>query len=263
MVWDPSLIHKAAQNFRELHKGELNQAVVLGSGTTEVLTGLDVLAEIPFSILPVPSYASVSGHSMVFQVVRYAGRPVLVQRGRMHLYQGYSAFETALPVALMAELGIKSLVLTNAAGGIRPGLKTGDILAITDHINLQSAHCLNGAPQAFLDMSQAYSVPWYHCLDSQAVLRGVYCGLTGPSYETPAEIRYLAAIGADVVGMSTIQEVLMARYRGIRIGLLSLVTNLAAGLGQQALSHQEVLESGKAASARLQDLILTLLDSDR
>jgi purine-nucleoside phosphorylase len=184
------------------------------------------------------------------------GVPIAAMQGRVHLYEGYSAQEVAFPVRVFAGLGIRAVILTNAAGGISREYKQGAMVVISDHINLQGTNPLVGPNEErfgsrFPDMTQAYSRTYRDmALQSARKLgktlhQGVYAGVLGPSYETPAEIRYLRTIGADLVGMSTIPEVVAARHMGLNVLAISCVTNMAAGILDQPLNHREVLETAE------------------
>jgi purine-nucleoside phosphorylase len=193
-----------------------------------------------------------------------------VMSGRFHLYEGYTGRQVASGVRLLHELGVERLVLTNAAGGINPAYTRGSLVLITDHINLQGANPLVGANDDLLgprfpDMTQAYS-PELRRIASEtaaelgiALHEGVYAGLTGPSFETPAEIRYLRTIGADLAGMSTVSETIAANHMGMEVLGISCVTNLAAGLSGERLSHEEVLETGRRISGTFLKLLSALL----
>jgi purine-nucleoside phosphorylase len=193
-----------------------------------------------------------------------------VMSGRFHLYEGYTARQVASGVRLLHELGVERLVLTNAAGGINPAYTRGSLVLITDHINLQGANPLVGANDDLLgprfpDMTQAYS-PELRRIASEtaaelgiALHEGVYAGLMGPSFETPAEIRYLRTIGADLAGMSTVSETIAANHMGMEVLGISCVTNLAAGLSGERLSHEEVLETGRRISGTFLKLLSALL----
>ena len=191
-------------------------------------------------------------------------------QGRVHQYEGYSSREAAFPVRVLGRLGVKSLVLTNAAGGINSAYRQGALVVLSDHINLQGNNPLNGPNDErfgprFPDMSEAYCRSYRRlALDAARQLgielkEGVYAALTGPSYETPAEIRYLRAIGADLVGMSTVPEVIVARHMGIAVLAISCVTNMAAGMSAGAIDHEEVLETGKRVRATLLALLTAIL----
>jgi purine-nucleoside phosphorylase len=198
------------------------------------------------------------------------GTPVAAMQGRVHLYEGYSAQEVAFPTRVFARMGIRALILTNAAGGINLQYGQGALVVLTDHINLQGDNPLVGANDdrfgpRFPDMTQAYWKPYREMALEESrklgkqVLQGVYAALRGPSYETPAEIRYLRTIGADLVGMSTIPEVIAARHMGLRVLAISCVTNMAAGILDQVISHQEVLETGERVKGDFVALLRAVL----
>lgn len=191
-------------------------------------------------------------------------------QGRVHFYEGYSAQETAFPIRVLGRLGIRSLILTNAAGGINLGFKQGALVLIRDHINLQGANPLIGPNDErfgprFPDMTQAYWQPYRESALAEAknlgieFPEGVYAALAGPSYETPAEIRYLRTIGADLVGMSTVSEVIVARHMGIRVLGISCVTNMAAGILDQVLDHSEVMATGDRVKGQFIALLRAVL----
>jgi purine-nucleoside phosphorylase len=247
-------------------------AVVSGSGLAvdlgESVRGpLALEYFLPFSCHPV------EGHPHELVVLEpVPARPVLYQRGRLHSYQGYSAFETVFPVRLAALLGVKVLILSNATGGLQPEQKPGDLVLIRDHINLSGLNPLRGQLPAdwgprFPDMSNAYD-PALRDLTKRTADRlgvplteGVYMGLAGPSYETPAEVRMLRTFGGDVVGMSTVLEVIAARHMGLRCLAFSMVSNPAAGLTDAVIDHNDVLAAAQVAAANLQKLLVELLRS--
>ena len=199
-----------------------------------------------------------------------SGIPVAVMQGRVHLYEGYSSAEVVFPVRVLARMGIQALVITNAAGGINLKYKQGALVVISDHINLQGQNPLVGANNEsfgprFPDMTDAYCESYREVVTQaakelgQILYEGVYAGLLGPSYETPAEIRYLRTIGADLVGMSTIPEVIAARHMGIKVLAISCVTNIAAGILDQPIRHEEVLETGRRVQGELVALLNAVL----
>jgi len=196
--------------------------------------------------------------------------PVVVMQGRVHLYEGYSASEVAFPARVLGRMGIRALILTNAAGGINLEYKQGALVVLSDHINLQGQNPLVGPNDErfgprFPDMTHAYYKP-YRALAlvaarrlSKTIHEGVYAALLGPSYETPGEIRYLRTIGADLVGMSTVPEVIVARHMGIKVLAISCVTNMAAGILDRPLNHEEVLETGRRVQADFVALVKAVL----
>jgi purine-nucleoside phosphorylase len=231
-------------------------ALILGSGFHDVLSAFKILGEVSFSELagfPVPA---VKGHSGRMISGTLAGLEFLVCAGRPHYYEGHSMEQVMFPIEVLAGCGVRELLLTNAAGGINRGYRPGDFMIFSDHINLLGVNPLRGRPvedgRCFVDLSDAY------CRNLRAELKaaarrvgarmreGVYLGVSGPSYETPAEIRAFRKMGADAVGMSTIPEVLMARYCGMRVAALSCITNFAAGMSGERLSHKEVLHAGQS-----------------
>lgn len=233
--------------------------LILGSGLGDFCDGLENRLEIPFSRIPGLPTPTVEGHQGSFVFGTFAGRSVAALRGRVHYYEGYPQGDITLPVRVMAKLGVRTLILTNAAGGVNLDFHPGDLMLITDHINFSGTNPLIGpnldefGPR-FPDMSDIYTRGLrekLRPLAAQAGLElreGVYMMYSGPSYETPAEIRAFRALGADAVGMSTVPEAIIARHCGMRVMGVSCITNMAAGVLHQALNHAEVVEA--AAKAR-------------
>lgn len=230
-------------------------AVVLGSGLGAFACELAGAVEIPYRDIPGWPGSTAVGHAGKLVIGRLGERDLAVMAGRAHLYEGYSPAQVTYGVRVLGALGVRAMVLTNAAGGINLSLERGGLVLISDHINLQGVNPLVGPNDdalgpRFPDMSDAYSVPFRATAKQVAgelgisVQEGVYAALTGPSYETPAEIRYLRTIGADVVGMSTVPEVIVARHMGIEVLGISCVTNMAAGILPNKIDHEEVLETG-------------------
>ena len=251
--------------------------LVLGSGLGGFADELSDATRIPYSNIPFFPRSTALGHAGQMVVGNAAGVTVAAMQGRVHLYEGYSAREVAFPMRVFDCMNIRAVILTNAAGGINREYQQGALIVLTDHINLQGQNPLAGPNDdrfgpRFPDMTQAYSKP-YRELALQAAQRagktlhqGVYAALLGPNYETPAEIRYLRAIGADVVGMSTVPEVIVANHMGMKVLGISCVTNMAAGILPQKINHEEVLETGvmvrdtlvkflRALAPRLVDLV--------
>lgn len=239
--------------------------IVLGSALGGVADAVEDPVEIPFTEIDGLPKSTVKGHAGRFVAGRLGGRPVLVQSGRYHAYEGHPYEVVVAPVRIAHLMGASSFIVTNAAGGIRDGLRPGDIVGIADHLNLHFRSPLEGPVRAgetrFPDMTQAYDPALLSHAAAVAddmglqLHTGVYASLAGPAYETPAEIRMLRAMGADTVGMSTVPSVTVARNRGMRVLGFSLVTNAAAGLGEGALDHEEVMEEGRRGGAILGDLI--------
>lgn len=232
--------------------------VVLGSGLGAVADELSGRIEIPYSELDGWPPSTAVGHAGKLVLGSLDGVDVAVLAGRAHLYEGYSARQVVFGVRLLGALGVRSFIFTNAAGGINPDYQRGALVLISDHINLQGTNPLAGLNDdalgpRFPDMSEAYSKRYREIareLDPE-LTEGVYAAVLGPSYETPAEIRYLRAIGADLVGMSTVPEVIAANHLGAKVLAISCVTNMAAGILPQKIDHQEVLETGRMVRDRL------------
>ncbi len=256
--------------YRKLGWPAPSVAVVAGSGLGVEL-GTPIAPPEPLAhFLPFEAHA-VEGHAHRVELLEpVPGRFVLYLRGRLHYYQGYDPHQTVYPVRLAGLLGVRALILTNAAGCLDPKARPGELRLIVDHLNLTGTNPLRGELPAawgprFPDMTDAYDPALTRLLaDTGARLgvplgRGVYAGLAGPSYETPAEVRMLDALGATLVGMSTVLEVIAARHLDVRCAGLSLVTNVAAGLTDAALTHQEVLDAGQAAARHVEPLLQAVL----
>jgi len=240
-------------------------ALVLGSGFQGVVGALRVERRLAYGQLPGFPQVSVAGHAGELLTGWLGGTPVLVLSGRAHYYEGHSLDTVTFGVRVLAALGITDVLLTNAAGGIRRGLRPGDFLALTDHINFMGVNPLRGAaaagPCRFVDLSAAYDRGLTGLLRRAAraaglrLGQGVYLAVSGPSYETPAEVRAFARWGADAVGMSTVPEVIVARQCGLRVAALSCITNRAAGLAATPLSHSEVLAIAERVARRARRLL--------
>ncbi len=240
-------------------------AIVLGSGLGGLAEQIDDAVRIPFHDVPGFPPATVEGHAGALIIGTLAGKPVICLAGRFHLYEAHPAAVAVFPVRLAHALGAETLIVSNAAGGIRRTFMPGTLMRIEDHINLMNRHPLAGPSQPgeprFPDMSAPYDRALGASLDATARTMGlrldvgVYCGLLGPTYETPAEVRMLEKLGADAVGMSTVPEVIMARTLGMRCVGVSLITNAAAGYTANLLNHAEVLHESKDAAGRFQSLI--------
>lgn len=237
--------------------------MVLGSGFQHALAQLDVKIEIPYGQLPGFMSVGVSGHAGKLVLGMFGKTPVLVLKGRTHFYEGHEMDRVTFPIRVLAEFGIRSLLLTNAAGGINSKFKPGDFMALDDHINFMGTNPLRGPAMPglprFVDMTRVYDSRLNELLKKaakQTKLRlhsGVYLATPGPSYETPAEIRAFSRLGADAVGMSTVPEAIVARQCGLSVAAISCITNLAAGKSSGKLSHHEVLaiaEQKKVAVAQ-------------
>jgi len=243
--------------------------LVLGSGLSGLAEGIPNPVSIPYAEIPGFPEPGVAGHAGRLVSGRLEGTSVLFQAGRFHFYEGWEEETVVAPIRLAARLGARTVILTNAAGSLKPGLMPGDILLLEDQINFMARSPLLGAvevgEESFPDMSCPYDSGLRELALDLALERkiplstGVYAAVLGPSYETPAEIGVLRKIGADAVGMSTVPEVITARALGMRVLALSLITNHAAGLGHGPLDHDEVLEMGRVAGGQLKELIRGLL----
>jgi len=217
---------------------------------------LSQVVRVPYANIPFFPQSTAIGHAGQMVIGLAENVPVVIMQGRVHLYEGYTAQQVAFPMRVFGRMGVQAVILTNAAGGINLEYKQGALVGISDHINLQGQNPLVGPNHErfglrFPDMTQAYWKPYREIALKAAqtlglhLYQGIYAGLLGPSYETPAEIRYLRTIGADLVGMSTIPEVIVARHMGMKVLAISCVTNMAAGILDQPLSHLEVLETAE------------------
>ena len=244
--------------------------LVLGSGLGAFADELADSTRIPYAQIPTFPQSTAVGHAGQLVLGKAGDVPVAVMQGRAHLYEGYSASEVAFPVRVLGRMGIRALILTNAAGGINTEYGQGALVMIRDHINLQGQNPLTAANDErfgprFPDMSYTYAKRYREiALDAAKNLsippcEGVYVALLGPSYETPAEIRYLRTIGADLVGMSTVPEAIAARHMGMNVLAISCVTNMAAGVLDRPLNHEEVLETGRRVMGQFTALIRAVL----
>lgn len=261
-----SAASRAADAIRDrLEVGTPTAAIILGSGLGGLATRLENPRRVAFADIPGFPSTTVVGHSGALIAGTLAGRDVIALAGRFHLYEGHAASLAALPVRLCHALGARTLIVSNAAGGVRRTFRRGDLMLIHDHMNLMSRNPLIGAVEPgdvrFPDMSAPYDPTLIRLLGEVAaeagipVVAGVYAGLLGPSYETPAEVRMLERLGADAVGMSTVPEVIAARARGMRVAGVSCITNMAAGISQAPLDHAEVLETTREAGERFERLV--------
>lgn len=245
-------------------------AVVLGSGLGGFANNVEHPVAIPYSEIPHFPLSTVPGHSGRLIIGAVRGTPVAVMQGRVHAYEGYSSAEVTFPVRVLGGLGVSALILTNAAGGIRLDLEQGQLVLLSDHINFTGRNPVSGPNDdrlgpRFFDMSEAYSQRLRQLAHDAAKLEGfklaegVYLCVLGPSFETPAEIRAFRTLGADLVGMSTVQEVIVARQMNMEVLGISCVTNMAAGILRQEINHKEVMETGQRVQQRLSGLLATVL----
>jgi purine-nucleoside phosphorylase len=240
-------------------------AVVLGSGLGSFADRVEQPVSITYQEIPHFPRPTVEGHSGRLIVGTVAGTPVAVMQGRVHAYEGYTPEEVTFPIRVLGRLGITTLVITNAAGGVRLDLQQGQLVLLSDHINFTGRNPVTGPNDErlgtrFFDMTEAYSRRLRLLAHSAAeIAEGVYLCVPGPSYETAAEIRAFRSWGADLVGMSTVHEVIVARHMGIEVLGISCVTNMAAGVLDQTINHQEVMETGVRAQAQLTYLLQALM----
>lgn len=256
----------AARTEREHH----DAAVVLGSGLGEYAHSLPDAVELPYDTIPGFPVPKVTGHGGSLLSVPFGDRAVLFFSGRAHAYEGHPMEDVVFAVRTAAATGVRRVLLTNAAGGVNPGFSPGDLIAISDHLNLAGKNPLMGPNDdrlgpRFPDMSDVYSPALRGALeDIFASLdipyrEGVYAWFSGPTYETPAEVQMAKALGADLVGMSTVPEAIALRHMGVEVAGISLVTNLAAGISDTPLSHEEVTEAAAAARSRFASVVDSLI----
>jgi purine-nucleoside phosphorylase len=244
--------------------------LVLGSGLGAFADSLTDSTKVPYSDIPSFPQSTAIGHAGRLVIGNAGTVPVAAMQGRVHQYEGYSAQQVAFPIRVFARMGIKSVILTNAAGGINLGYSQGALVLIRDHINLQGTNPLVGPNDdrfglRFPDMTHTYSRQYREIAREEAARlgillhEGIYAALLGPSYETPAEIEHLRRIGADLVGMSTVAEVIAARHMALNVLAISCVTNMAAGILDQPLSHAEVMETGERVRSVFESLLNAVL----
>lgn len=249
-------LNETTQFIRSKTQTKPKIGIVLGSGLGEFAKEIQVEITIPYSQIPHFSQTTIVGHSGNMIIGKIANVDIIALQGRSHFYEGHSIQEVVFPTRAMAMLGVETLILTNSAGGLADGMQAGDFMILDDHINLTGTNPLIGpnikefGPR-FPDMSEAYDKKFADLLEQifkkhkVRYHRGVYGGLTGPTYETPAEVRYLKTIGCHAVGMSTVSECIAANHMGLRVAAISCISNLAAGIAKHKLSHDEVTETGK------------------
>ena len=264
------MILDAAQYIESRISGAPRVGVVLGSGLGAFADEVEQAIVLPYASIPGWPHSTAVGHAGKLVIGNIAGVPVAVMAGRAHLYEGYTQAQATFGVRVLNRVGVKSMIFTNAAGGINLKYGQGALVMISDHINLQGSNPLIGPNDEsfgprFPDMSEAYSKVYRETARQCAaglnipLEEGVYAALTGPSYETPAEIRYLRTIGADLVGMSTVPEVIVANHAGMKVLAISCVTNMAAGILDQKINHEEVLETGMRVREAFVQLLKAVL----
>ncbi|MFO7721762.1 MAG: purine-nucleoside phosphorylase [Bacteroidales bacterium] len=263
-------ISKTANWIRTKYPLDPEIGIILGSGLSHLSDKIDVKLSIPYSNIPGFPVSTVEGHegSLVFGT--FAGKEIIAMKGRFHFYEGYSMKEITLPVRVMKMLGVRLLVISNAAGGVNPAFNVGDIMLISDHINLMGTNPLLGKNHdslgpRFPDMSKVYDPELLISASEVAselnihLQTGVYAAVSGPTYETPAEYRYIRTIGADAVGMSTVPEAIVARHMGLKILAMSVITDLGTEGHIQEISHDEVIRAATAAEPSLTAIIQGVL----
>lgn len=256
----------AARFIRSRWNEEVRVALVLGSGLGAFADELEDATAIPYEEIPGFARSTVEGHAGRLVLGKIGGVAVAAMQGRFHFYEGYSFDEVVFPLRTFGVLGIKSLVLTNAAGGINVEFDQGTLMVISDHLNLMGANPLRGSNDSrfgarFPDMSEVYAREYQELAVVEAhamsleLRRGIYAALSGPNYETPAEVRMLRTFGADAVGMSTVPEAIVARHMGMKVLGISCITNLAAGIVDQPINHAEVMEIGARVNVTFKELL--------
>lgn len=274
---------EAAEFIRSKYDRGIKVALVLGSGLGAFADEVENAAVIPYEEIPHFACSTVEGHAGRLVLGEINGVSVAVQQGRLHYYEGYEMAQVVFPMRVFGVLGIKNVILTNAAGSLRTSLKPGCLMIIRDHINLMGVNPLRGANDErfgprFPDMTEVYAKELQEIAYAEAskiaierqeaglekdivqfVYRGVYCALSGPSYETPAEIHLFRLLGADVVGMSTVPEAIVARHQGMKVLGISCITNLAAGMSGLPINHEEVVETGAKVAAVFKELLRRII----
>lgn len=263
------MVEKAVEYIESKISGTYDIGIILGSGLGSLGEKINNAEYVNYADIPGFPVSTAPGHVGRFVFGTLAGKRVMCMQGRIHLYEGYRPESIVMPIRVMRLMGVSNLIVTNAAGGINEKFDVGDIMLITDHINFTGTNCLIGKNDdrfgvRFPDMSFAYSPELRAIAEKSAesldikLQKGVYVGCTGPSYETPAEIRAFRVLGADAVGMSTVQEVIAANHCGMRVLGFSLISNKAAGLSGERLTEEEVLLIGKQKSEEMQTLIMKI-----
>ena len=270
---------EAAELIRSKSAREISTAIVLGSGLGAFADELSNAVKIPYEEIPGFARSTVEGHAGQLVLGEIDGVAIAVQQGRFHFYEGYDMEQVMLPARTFGVLGVKNLILTNAAGSLNSDFLPGSLMLISDHLNCMGVNPLRGANDRrfgprFPDMSEVYDREYQKIAEAEAnaitqarfekgidktptdfLNRGIYCGLSGPTYETPAEIRMYRLLGADAVGMSTVPEAIAARHQGMRVLGISCITNLAAGMSDEPINHEEVMETGAKVAEIFKELL--------
>ena len=274
---------EAAEVIKSKYSGEISTAIVLGSGLGAFADELTNAVKIPYEQIPGFARSTVEGHAGQLVLGEIDGVAIAVQQGRFHFYEGYDMEQVMLPVRTFGVMGVKNLILTNAAGSLNSDFLPGSLMLISDHLNCMGVNPLRGANDKrfgprFPDMSEVYDREFQKIAEAEAsaitserfekgidnaptnfLNRGIYCGLSGPTYETPAEIRMYRLLGADAVGMSTVPEAIAARHMGLRVLGISCITNLAAGMSDEPINHEEVMETGARVSEIFKELLRRII----
>ena len=267
---DCNYVQEAAEYVRARIGETPRIGLILGSGLGGIAEVIEDKHVIPYGEIPHFVCSTAPGHKGQFVAGRFGGKPVICMQGRLHFYEGHALSDIIFPVRVMKQLGVTSLIVTNAAGGINTSFQVGDLMLIEDHINFMGTNPLIGPNDAsfgprFCDMTYTYTPALLQAAQEAAqslgltLQKGVYLGCTGPSYETPAEIRAFRTLGADAVGMSTVPEVIAASHCGLQVLAFSLITNMAAGILDQPLTEEEVIEIGNRRGSDLQRLITRIV----
>ena len=267
---DCNYVQEAAEYVRARIGETPRIGLILGSGLGGIAEVIEDKHVIPYGEIPHFVCSTAPGHKGQFVAGRFGGKPVICMQGRLHFYEGHALSDISFPVRVMKQLGVTSLIVTNAAGGINTSFQVGDLMLIEDHINFMGTNPLIGPNDAsfgprFCDMTYTYTPALRQAAQEAAqslglmLQKGVYLGCTGPSYETPAEIRAFRTLGADAVGMSTVPEVIAASHCGLQVLAFSLITNMAAGILDQPLTEEEVIEIGNRRGSDLQRLITRIV----
>ncbi len=263
-------VKKASSYVKKIIKEEPKIGLILGSGLGDLADRIEDRVEIKYKDIPEFPISTVKGHAGQLVFGKLSGKSVVAMQGRFHFYEGYPIEDVVLPIKVLIDLGIQSLVVTNAAGGVNKDFKPGDLMIITDHLNLAGQNPLIGKNNdkegpRFPDMSKAYDDEYIELARKIAkdlkldIKEGVYAWFTGPTYETPAEVKMARYLGADAVGMSTVPEVIIANHRGIRTLGISCITNMASGVLDEVLSHEDVVKTSQKVKGDFQSLVLDCL----
>ncbi len=271
-MFDMAMIQEAKRFIESKITTVPQMGLILGSGLGILADEITDPVKIAYSDIPHFPVSTVEGHAGQFVFGKLGGKNVVAMQGRFHYYEGYSQQQTTFPVRVMKALGVENLLLTNAAGGVNTGFKPGDLMIITDHLNMSGNNPLIGKNMdemgpRFPDMSEVYSRKLVAGIEAAGarldipLQKGVYVIMSGPSYETPAEIRMLRTLGADAVGMSTVPEAIIANHCGMAVCGISCITNMAAGILDQPLNHQEVMETAEMVKVRFIELVKEIVKS--